>query len=116
MARAKVASRLTILVLTMSTLLALASPAALAQQIPSTPDPVAVSLDAGSTAVIVNDVSEQTCRPQPNCIEGVVPAVISLLGRARESGALVVFSTPATSTAPILPEVGPEPGEPVVLG
>src|SRR5205807_4899465 len=73
MRRAASPRRLTILILSMVTLLGFGGSVALAQQIPSTPDPVAVNLDASSTAVIVNDVNEQICRSQPNCIGMVVP-------------------------------------------
>jgi nicotinamidase-related amidase len=112
---ATLVSRRFIAALTTTLLFGISVPAVLAQQIPPTPDPVPVGLDASTTAIIVNDVNESTCRPQPNCTGGVVPAVGALLDRAREAGALVVFSTPAGTGSPVLPEVGPAPGEPVVL-
>jgi len=90
-----------------------ASPAA-AQQVPPTPPPVAVSLDPAATALLVLDVTTQTCTPQPNCLE-FVPRVASLLATARAAGVYVLHSTPATQP-PILPDVAPNQGEPIVVG
>jgi nicotinamidase-related amidase len=109
-------SRQLIVALATALLFGISVPAVLAQQIPPTPDPVPVNLEASTTAIIVNDVNQQICPPQPNCTGTVVPAVSALLARAREAGVLVIFSTPAASGSPILPELGPEPGEPLVLG
>lgn len=113
MRRATTASRLAFLVLSAAMLMAYPSPVALAQTIPPTPDPVAVTLDPGSTAIIVNDVTEQQCLPQPTCTGTMVPALVSLLARARAAGVLVIFSTPGS---PLLPELGQEPGEPLIPG
>ena len=85
-----------------------------AQQVPSSPAPVAVSLDPATTAVLVLDVTTQTCSPQVNCLE-FVPRVASLLASARAAGAFVVYSTPATQP-PILPEVAPAQNDPIVAG
>jgi nicotinamidase-related amidase len=85
-----------------------------AQQLPATPAPVAVTLDPASTAVLVLDITTQTCTPQPNCME-MLPRVSSLLASARGAGALVVYSVPQTQP-PILPEVSPAQGEQVIVG
>src|SRR5690242_19697131 len=53
----------------------MASPA-LAQQIPASPSPVAVSLDPTNTAVLVLDITTQTCGSQPRCQE-FLPRVAS---------------------------------------
>jgi nicotinamidase-related amidase len=95
-------------------LIALAATPALAQQVPSVPAPVAVSLDHANTAVLVLDITTQTCSPQANCLE-FVPRVANLLQDARSKGVLVLYSTPATSP-PILPEVAPQQGETVFAG
>ena len=89
------------------------SPAA-AQQIPAAPAPVAVSLDPSATALLVLDVTTQTCSPQPNCLE-FVPRVASLLSAARGAGVYVLYSTPATQP-PILPDVAPAQGDPIIVG
>ena len=74
--------------------------------------PVAVSLDPGTTALLVLDITTQTCSPQANCLE-MLPRVASLLASARAAGVYVVYSTPATQP-PILPEVAPADGDPIV--
>src|SRR5450631_861350 len=95
------------------TLVTLAAPAS-AQQLPPAPSPVHVTLDPGTTALVVLDVTTQTCSPQPSCIE-MLPRIAALLARARDAGAYVVYSTPAT-VPPILPEVAPADGDPSVAG
>jgi nicotinamidase-related amidase len=85
-----------------------------AQQLPAAPAPVPVSLDAATTALIVLDVTTQTCTPQPNCM-AMLPRIVDLLAAARAAGVYVVYSTPATQP-PILPEVAPAQGDPIVVG
>jgi hypothetical protein len=85
------------------------------QQIPSAPDPSAVNVSASTTAVIVLDVVQQTCGPQPTCTGGMVPHIAALLANARAAGAYVVYSTPP-SGSPVLAEVTPAVGDPVVPG
>lgn len=87
---------------------------ALAQQVPATPAPVAVTLDPSSTALLVLDITTQTCGNQPNCQE-FLPRVSGLLDTARQNGVYVLYSTPATQP-PILPEVAPADGDPVFPG
>src|SRR5258708_33590599 len=76
-----------------------------AQQLPAPPAPVAVSLDPATTALLVLDVTTQTCSPQPNCM-AMVPRIAGLLDAARAAGVFVLYSTPATQP-PIFPEVAP---------
>jgi nicotinamidase-related amidase len=105
----KFASAVTGLVLS-----ALVASPALAQEVPAVPAPVAVTLDPATTAVLVLDITTQTCSPQPNCME-FVPRVANLLSNARAKGVYVVYSTPATSP-PILSDVAPAQGDPVFAG
>jgi len=105
--------RLFLLVLLAGTVIALPAQAALAQQLPATPAPVAVTLDGASTALLVLDVTTQTCN-SPNCLD-FIPRLVSLLNNARGAGAYVVYSVPA-SQPPILTEVAPVQGDPVVVG
>ena len=88
---------------------------ALAQQVPPGPDPVAVTLDPATTALVVLDVTEQTCSPQPSCVQGMVPRIAALLGRARTAGVYDVYSVPP-SGSPVLPEVAPAPSDPSFVG
>ena len=93
---------------------ALAASPASAQQIPAPPAPVAVTLDPSSPAVVVLDITSQTCSSQPRCLE-FVPRVASMLDNARAAGVYVLYSTPA-SQPPILSEVAPSEGDPVITG
>ncbi|MEA2639156.1 MAG: hypothetical protein QOF51_550 [Chloroflexota bacterium] len=86
--------------------------AALAEEVPPAPEPVAVAVDSATTALLIVDVNQQTCGGQPTCAQGVAPVVASLLASAREAGALVVYSSAGNS--PILPEVAPLATETVV--
>jgi nicotinamidase-related amidase len=86
----------------------------LAQQVPPTPSPIAVSLDPSKTALLVLDITTQTCGNQPRCQE-FLPRASSLLDSARNAGVYVLYSTPATQP-PILPEVAPADGDPVFPG
>jgi nicotinamidase-related amidase len=95
-------------------LAALVAAPALAQQVPPVPAPVPVTLDHANTAVLVLDITTQTCSPQPNCLE-FLPRVANLLANARANNVFVLYSTPATSP-PILPEVAPAQGDPVFAG
>jgi nicotinamidase-related amidase len=85
-----------------------------AQPLPPVPGPAHVTLDPSTTALLVLDITTQTCSPQPNCLE-MVPRIASLLAKARDAGAYVVYSTPAT-VPPILPEVAPADGDPSLAG
>src|SRR5918912_2437137 len=85
------------------------TPAA-AQQVPPQPNPVPVTLDHASTALLVLDITTQTCTPQPNCME-MLPRVESLLSNARNAGVYVVYSVPNTQP-PNLPEVAPGQDDP----
>jgi nicotinamidase-related amidase len=93
--------------------LALAASPALAQQVPAVPAPVAVSLDPSTTALLVEDITTQTCGSQ-RC-QQFLPRVASLLANARAAGVYVLYTTPATQP-PILPEVAPADGDPVFAG
>lgn len=104
---------LLVIAMTASSLALLVAPVT-AQQVPPAPAPAAVSLDPATTALLVLDVTTQTCSPQPNCLE-MVPRIAGLLTAARAAGVYVVYSTPATQP-PILPEVAPANGDPVVAG
>jgi nicotinamidase-related amidase len=85
-----------------------------AQQLPAPPSPAPVTLDPSTTALVVLDITTQTCSPQANCTE-MVPRIAALLARARGAGVFIVYSTPAT-VPPILPEVAPAQGDPSVAG
>ncbi len=82
--------------------------------LPTIPPPLAVQVDPKTTALLILDVTNFICSPRPNCV-ATVPADAALLKKARDAGALVVYSdTSATST--ILPDVAPGPNDPRVTG
>jgi nicotinamidase-related amidase len=85
--------------------------AALTLQMPSPPDPVPVVLNPATTALLIFDIVDPICIRQPNCTGKMVPAISSLLARARKAGVTVVFGTRAPTMSNWLPEVSPAPGD-----
>ena len=84
---------------------------ALTLQMPSPPDPVAVVLNPATTALLIFDIVDPICTRQPNCTGRMVPAIASLLARARQAGLTVGFGTRAPTMSKWLPEVSPAPGD-----
>jgi nicotinamidase-related amidase len=80
-------------------------------QMPESPDPVPVVLDAATTALLVFDIVDPICTRQPNCTGKMVPAISSLLAKARKAGVTVVYGTRAPTMSNWLPEVLPAPGD-----
>jgi len=80
-------------------------------QMPSPPDPVAVVLNPATTALLIFDIVDPICTRQPNCTGKMVPAIASLLARARQAGVTVVYGTRAPTMSNWLPEVLPAPGD-----
>ena len=85
--------------------------AALTLQMPSPPDPVPVVLNPATTALLIFDIVDPICSRQPNCTGKMVPAIASLLARARQAGVTVAFGTRAPTMSKWLPEVLPAPGD-----
>jgi nicotinamidase-related amidase len=81
-------------------------------QMPAIPDPVKVALKPATTALLVSDMIDPTCKSQPKCTAVMVPAIAALLAQARKAGVLVVYATRAAD-AKWLPEVAPAPGDPL---
>jgi nicotinamidase-related amidase len=105
-----------------SVFVALAVVPVTAQQVPASPNPVPVTTDAKTTAVLVLDMAESPCNAQPKCVT-LIPRIASLLAAARRAGAFVLHSSadPSGITAPIaqppfLGAVAPIRGEPVLIG
>jgi nicotinamidase-related amidase len=80
-------------------------------QMPQSPDPVPVVLDAATTALLVFDIVDPICTRQSNCTEKMVPAISSLLAKARKAGVTVAYGTRAPTMSKWLPEVLPAPGD-----
>jgi len=93
-----------------------------AQQVPQMPPPLAVTVNAPATALLVMDVVAPLCTSQPPCV-ALVPHIAALIAAARRAGALVVYSAAAPGglvqpvTAPaFLPAIAPQSGDPIVFG
>jgi len=82
-------------------------------QMPALPGPVRVTLKPATTALLLSDMIDPTCKVQPRCTGTMVPAIASLLGQARKAGVFVVYSTRAARAAKWLPEVAPRPDDAV---
>ena len=80
-------------------------------QMPSPPDPVPVVVDPATTALLIFDIVDPICTRQPNCKGQMLPAISSLLARARKAGVTVAYGTRAPTMSKWLPEVLPAPGD-----
>ena len=80
-------------------------------QVPPSPEPVPVTLDPATTALLIFDIVDPICTRQPNCTGKMVPAIAALLARARKAGATVGYGTRAHTMANWLPEVAPAAGD-----
>jgi nicotinamidase-related amidase len=84
-------------------------------QMPPVPAPVAVSLDASTTAFLALDFNTTICGANPTCV-ATLPAVASGITAARAAGALVVYSTTgAANPTPLVPDVMQGPSDPIVV-
>src|SRR5689334_21435046 len=74
-----------------------------------------VTAEAKTTALLMLDFMQQNCGKRPRCVASL-PAMKKLLAAARAAKAPVIYSIIANSTtADVLPDVAPQPGEPHVL-
>ncbi len=80
-------------------------------QMPPPPEPVPVTLDPATTALLIFDIVDPICARQPNCTGKMVPAIAALLARARAAGVTVAYGTRAPTMSKWLPEVLPAPGD-----
>jgi hypothetical protein len=94
-----------------ATHIAVAQTGGAAAFVPAVPDPVAVSLDASTTAFLALDFNSALCANLPACLD-TLPAVASGVTAARSAGATVVYST--FPNAAVLPDVLQMPGDPLV--
>jgi nicotinamidase-related amidase len=92
-----------------------ASKPMLTLQMPALPDPVPVVLKPGTTALFVLDIVDPICSSQPKCMGGMMPAIASLLARARKAGVSIVYATRAPNMSKWLPEVAPAQGDTTIV-
>jgi nicotinamidase-related amidase len=89
-----------------------------AVKVPPPPELKPVSIDAASTALIVMDISTQSCtvEKRPRCV-AMLPKVQKLIGAARAKGILVIYTLAGTSKrTDIIKEVAPLEAEQSLSG
>jgi nicotinamidase-related amidase len=87
-------------------------------KVPPPPELKPVSIDAASTALIVMDISSQSCtvEKRPRCV-ATLPKVQKLIGEARAKGILVLYTLAGTSKrTDIIKEVAPLDTEQALSG
>ena len=83
----------------------------LALQMPALPDPVRVTLNPATTALLVLDYVEDICNSQPKCKSQMLPAMTPFMARVRKAGLVVAYGTREQNMSKWLPEVAPVPGD-----
>ena len=88
-----------------------ASKPLLTLQMPALPDPVRVTLNPATTALLVLDYVEEICHSQPKCRSQMLPAMTPFMARVRQAGMTVAYGTREQNMSKWLPEVAPAPGD-----
>jgi nicotinamidase-related amidase len=83
-------------------------------QMPALPEPVPVTVKAATTALLVFDMVDPICTTQPKCMTTMVPAVTSLLAKARSASVFVLYSTRGPTLSKWIAQVAPASGDPVM--
>jgi nicotinamidase-related amidase len=77
------------------------------------PRPLPAAVNPGTTAYLLLDLTSVVCAPSRPCVASL-PAAAALLARARAAGATVIYCETPAPGSQILPQVAPQPGDPVV--
>jgi nicotinamidase-related amidase len=80
-------------------------------QMPALPDPVGVTLNPKTTALLVFDYVEPICNSQSKCKDEMLPAMTKFMARVRKAGMVVAYGTLEDNMSKWLPEVAPQPGD-----
>jgi nicotinamidase-related amidase len=80
-------------------------------QMPALPDPVRVTLNPATTALLVLDYVEPICNSQPKCKSQMLPAMTPFMERARKASLVVAYGTREPNMSKWLPEVTPALGD-----
>jgi nicotinamidase-related amidase len=80
-------------------------------QMPALPDPVRVTLNPATTALLVLDYVEPICNSQPKCKSQMLPAMTPFMERARKANLVVAYGTREPNMSKWLPDVTPAPGD-----
>jgi nicotinamidase-related amidase len=80
-------------------------------QMPALPDPVRVTLNPATTALLVLDYVEEICATQPKCKSQMLPAMTPFMAQVRKAGMTVAYGTREQNMSHWLPEVAPAAGD-----
>src|SRR5262249_51525378 len=80
-------------------------------QMPAIPDPVPVTLDPKTSALMVLDYVEPICSTQPSCKDKMLPAMTAFMERVRKAGLTVAYGTREQNMSKWLKEVAPAPSD-----
>jgi hypothetical protein len=80
-------------------------------QMPALPDPVPVTLNPKTTALLVFDYVEPICGTLAKCKDQMLPPMIKFLARVRKAGMVVAYGTLEDNMSKWLPEVAPQAGD-----
>ncbi len=86
---------------------------------PPAPEVKAVTLEPKTTALLVFDMTKVICSQRFAHCPGTIPVVKKLIGKARDNGVLVVFTSTTVPNVPkseIWPDVAPIGNEPFLQG
>ena len=92
-----------------------AAPKMVTLQMPAIPDPVRVTLNAKTTALLVLDYVEDICNSQPKCKGQMLPAMTPFMERVRKAGLVVAYGTRERNMTHWLKEVAPAPNDIKIL-
>jgi nicotinamidase-related amidase len=79
-------------------------------QMPARPNPVPVTLNPATTALLVFDYVNGTCTREAEC-SSMVPTLARFMARARKAGVLVGYGTRAHNASNWIPAIAPAPGD-----
>jgi nicotinamidase-related amidase len=88
-----------------------AAPKMVTLQMPAIPDPVRVTLNPKTTALLVLDYVEDICNSQPKCKGQMLPAMTPFMERVRKAGLVVAYGTREQNMTKWLKEVAPAPND-----
>ena len=78
-------------------------------QMPALPAPAKVTLAPAKTGLLLLDYVDPICKSQPQCINQMMPAFVTLMDRARKAGiAAVAYGTRERTMDKWLPQVAPD--------
>ena len=80
-------------------------------QMPALPDPVRVTLNPATTALLLLDYVEPICNSQPKCKGEMLPAMTRFMARVRKAGMVVAYGTLEENVSKWLPEVAQQSGD-----